>query len=387
MPRGGLMLRDRHSSAGSSGLHRQQTERPSSGRNHELNASSAKDADGLCQPDDNLKDRASLRVAHGGLEVGNDVRATCADCQTSISKEGTKAGPVYSRWHEIKESSLLANAWREKAEEVVKQTTGCGAKGTPSINCKRACYPPQWDHFRDQRRTPIDWSKITVPQSLIGRVGADAAMERLKVPPTITTCAQSSCTRETPRTAVAGPSARRDTRSSTKKRVSAYLSIKAREQIRSRRDHESWLSRVASGLHTPTQDPRSLVGDCLEGNIRPKRNTERQPGMSPPPGGCEDSNHEKLDHLNIIEPHESEADERAAAERREFLSYAHLEGLVDSAQRLLEDAALRELRARTMRYLFGHDHDEFEENDSDRGAGETIEAFARRCLAESKRIT
>ncbi|CAM9645671.1 unnamed protein product [Ectocarpus sp. 12 AP-2014] len=384
MPRGGLMLRGRHRSAGSNGLHRQQTERPSSGRNPEVIAPSAKDADGLCQPDDNLKDRAALRVSHGGLEVGNDVRETCAEGQTSMSRERTEIGPVYSRWHEIKESSLLANAWREKAEEVVIQTTGCGAKVTSSTNCKRACYPPQWDHFRDRRQKPIDRSKITVPQSLIGRVGADAAMERLKVPPTIATCSQTSCTGETPRK-VAGPSARRDTLSSTKRRVSAYLSIKA-EQIRSGRDHERWLSRVACGLHKPTQDPFSLVGDCLESTICPKGNTQRQPGTSPPPGGCEDSNHEKLDHLNILEPHEGEADERAAAERREFLSCAHLEGLVDSARRLLEDEALRELRARTMRYLFGHDHDEYEENDSDRGAGETIEAFARRCLTESKRI-
>ncbi|CAM9122676.1 unnamed protein product [Ectocarpus sp. 4 AP-2014] len=385
MPRGGLMLRDRQRRAGSNGLHRQQTERPCSGRNPEVYASSATDADELCQSDDNLKDRAALRVSRGGLEVGNDVRETCAEGQMSMSREGTEIDPAYSRWHEIKESSLLADAWREKAEEITIQTTGCGAKGTPSTNCKRACYPPQWDHFRDRRREPIDRSKITIPRSLIGRVGADAAMERLKVPPTITTCSQTSCTGETPRE-VARPSARTDTRSSTNRRVSAYLSIKA-EQIRSRRDHERWLSRVASGLHTPTQDPLSLVGDCLESNIRPEGNTQRQPKTCPPPGGWQDSNHEKLDNLNILEPHESEADERAAAERREFLSVAHLEGLVDSARRLLEDEALREFRARTMRYLFGHDYDEYEENDSDRGVGETIEAYARRCLAESKRVT
>lgn len=43
----------------------------------------------------------------------------------------------------------------------------------------------------------------------------------------------------------------------------------------------------------------------------------------------------------MMKQYESEADERAAAERREFLSHAHLEGLVDSAQRLLEDKAVR----------------------------------------------
>lgn len=151
MPRDGLKLRDRHRSAGSNGLHRQQTEHPSSGRNLDVSASSVKYTDELCQPDGNLNDRASLKASYGGLEVGNDVRETCAEGQTSTSKEGTEFAPVYSRWHEVKESALLASAWRKNAEEVVIQTTGCRAKRTPSINCKRARYPPQWDYFRVRR--------------------------------------------------------------------------------------------------------------------------------------------------------------------------------------------------------------------------------------------
>ncbi|CAM9595155.1 unnamed protein product [Ectocarpus fasciculatus] len=383
MPRDGIKLRDRHRSAGLNDLHSQQTEHPSSRRNLEFSTSPVKYNDELCQLDKNLNDRAALGTFHGGLEVEKGTCTTCVEGQTSKSKKVTGLAPVYSPWHEVKESSLLAKAWREKAQEVLRRTRGCGAKATRSTNCKRAGYPPQWDDFRDQSREPINWSKVSVPQSLIGRVGADAAMERLKVPPKIMTCSQTSCTAETPRK-LAGHSARNLTRSSTKKRVSAYLSIKA-EQIRSRRDHESWLSRVASGPPPHAQDPLSLVGDCLDCNLRLTGETERQPGVSPPPGDCEDSNHKNLDYLNMMKQYESEADERAAAERREFLSHAHLEGLVDSAQRLLEDKA--HLRARTMLYLFGHDHDDSEESDSNRGAGETVEAFARRCLAESKSIT
>lgn len=37
------------------------------------------------------------------------------------------------------------------------------------------------------------------------------------------------------------------------------------EEIRSRRDYNAWLSRVASGLDMPIQDPISLLGDCMEG--------------------------------------------------------------------------------------------------------------------------
>lgn len=42
------------------------------------------------------------------------------------------------------------------------------------------------------------------------------------------------------------------------------------EEIRTRRDHEAWLSRVEGGLDTPIQDPLSLLGGCVESTRRLK---------------------------------------------------------------------------------------------------------------------
>lgn len=76
----------------------------------------------------------------------------------------------------------------------------------------------------------INLSKVTVPRSLIGRVGAAAAMEKLRFPPTTATATQTACSRdrcETPfPSEQAKRSTRRDAARQTKKRVSAYLSIK-----------------------------------------------------------------------------------------------------------------------------------------------------------------
>lgn len=178
MPRDGIKLRDRHRSAGLNDLHSQQTEHPSSRRNLEFSTSAVKYTDELCQLDKNLNDRAALGTSHGGLEGEKDTCTTCVEGQTSKSR----LAPVYSPWHEVKESSLLAKAWREKAQEVLRRTRGCGAKATRSTNCKRAGYPPQWDYFRVRREgssyrrsnvhcPPFVW-KVDSPVRLLTQVPA-----------------------------------------------------------------------------------------------------------------------------------------------------------------------------------------------------------------------
>lgn len=47
------------------------------------------------------------------------------------------------------------------------------------------------------------------------------------------------------------------------------------EEIRSRRDHNAWLSRVASGLDIPIQDPISLLGECMEGRRHLQEETDK----------------------------------------------------------------------------------------------------------------
>lgn len=75
---------------------------------------------------------------------------------------------------------------------------------------------------------PLNCSKITIPRSLIGRVGADAAMERVRFPPPPPPPQASSRDRLEPtlRSKGAERSVRRGTARQEKKAVSAYLSIK-----------------------------------------------------------------------------------------------------------------------------------------------------------------
>eukprot|EP00903_Cladosiphon_okamuranus_P008208 g7902.t1 len=98
---------------------------------------------------------------------------------------------------------------------------------------------------------------------------------------------------------------------------------------------------------------------------------------------------------------EGEAAAAAAAVRRYCLSKPHLENLVASSRILLaeeeehlarESSEQRDCRARNTGYLIGCSRDRIEEIESRRSraegrSDETTEAFARRCLAESRKIT
>lgn len=78
-------------------------------------------------------------------------------------------------------------------------------------------------------RAPMNRSKVVVPRSLVGRVGAAAAMEQLRFPPpttATTACSRDRWERTVPKKERMGRSARRDATRQTKKRVSAYLSMK-----------------------------------------------------------------------------------------------------------------------------------------------------------------
>lgn len=54
-----------------------------------------------------------------------------------------------------------------------------------------------------------------------------------------------------------------------------FPTVRQAEEIRTRRDNEAWLSRVASGFDTPIQDPLSLLGGCVESSRRLKEAFDR----------------------------------------------------------------------------------------------------------------
>ncbi|CAN0391194.1 unnamed protein product, partial [Scytosiphon promiscuus] len=123
------------------------------------------------------------------------------------------------------------------------------------------------------RLEPTDRSKGKVSQSLIGRVGAVAALEKTKVPPVLEEYPRDGQDTTLPGQGERKCSGRSHAAPPAKKNVSTYLSIKA-EQIRCRRDHETWHARFLSGDDTPIKDPMSLLGDCLEGLRRLKEKNE-----------------------------------------------------------------------------------------------------------------
>lgn len=90
-----------------------------------------------------------------------------------------------------------------------------------------------------------------------------------------------------------------------------YLASKA-EEIRSRRDHNAWLSRLATGLDS-IQDPLSLLGGCLEGCRRLEKETDNRPQQLSP-GGIVASAMARL-------PGESGYDRRLKNMFRHFYSY------------------------------------------------------------------
>lgn len=51
-------------------------------------------------------------------------------------------------------------------------------------------------------------------------------------------------------------------------RSNCPAAVRQAEEIRTRRDHDAWLSRVASGSDVPIQDPLCLLGGCVESSRR-----------------------------------------------------------------------------------------------------------------------